>query len=291
MRAFCPNFHKAQRETFGSSHRIRLQNEGCRVTRGRDQVRFSPMLLLHICAGTLGCLSGALAVSFRKGSQRHRMAGNIFVLSMLSLGASGAYLAFLKSQPGNVLGGTLTFYLVATAWMTARRRDGETDLFDWGALLAALAIGAVTVTFGLEAATSQTGLKHGYAAGPYFFLGSVALICATGDLRLLVRGGISGTRRIARHLWRMCYAWFIASASIFLARAHIFPTLLRKTGVLFLLSFLPLILMIFWLIRVRFKNAYDRNPVPGTGDAYSLRTHPLSITAPRLKPAAKENET
>jgi hypothetical protein len=34
---------------------------------------------------------------------------------MLGLSASGAYLAFMKSQPGNVLGGTLTFYLVATA--------------------------------------------------------------------------------------------------------------------------------------------------------------------------------
>ena len=229
-------------------------------------MRFSPMLLLHICAGTLGCLSGALAVSFRKGSHRHRLAGNIFVISMLSLGASGVYLAVVKSQPGNILGGTLTFYLVATAWMTARRRNGETGLFDWGALLAAVAIAAVTVTFGLEAASSQAGLKYGYSPGPYFFLGSVALISAAGDARLLVRRSISGTQRIARHLWRMCYAWFIASASIFLARQHIFPALLRKTGVLFLLSFLPLILMIFWLVRVRFKNAYERNPVSDTHD-------------------------
>src|SRR5208282_4942862 len=108
-------------------------------------MRFSPMLLLHICAGTLGCLSGAVTVSFRKGSQRHRAAGNIFVISMLSLAASGVYLAIVKSQPGNVLGGTLTFYLVATAWMIARRREGETDLFDRGALLVALALAAVTV--------------------------------------------------------------------------------------------------------------------------------------------------
>ena len=235
-------------------------------------MRFSPILLLHICAGTLGCLSGAVAVSFRKGSQRHRLAGNIFVISMLSLGASGVYLAVVKSQPGNVLGGTLTFYLVATAWMTARRRNGETDLFDWGALLAALAIATVAVTYGVEAANNQTGLRHGYPAGPYFFLGTVAVLAAAGDVRILVRGGISGTQRIARHLWRMCYAWFIASASIFLARAHVFPALLRKTGVLFLLSFLPLMLMIFWLVRVRFKNAYQRNPVLSTGNVYPLRT-------------------
>jgi len=82
-------------------------------------------------------------------------------------------------------------------------------------------------------------------------LGLVAVLAVTGDIRMLVRGGISGTARIARHLWRMCFAFFIAAASIFLARPHLFPVFMRRSGILFLLSFLPLILMVFWLIRVR----------------------------------------
>jgi len=220
-------------------------------------VALSPMLLFHICAGTSGLLSGAVAMSFRKGSSRHRVSGDVFVVSMLSLSASGVYLALLKHQPGNILGGALTFYLVATAWRIARRRDGETESFDWGALLVVLAVGAVAVTFGLEAAHSQTGLKYGYPAGPYSFLGSVAIIAAAGDIRMLVRGGVSGAQRIARHLWRMCFGWFIASASIFLARPHLFPALLRKTGVLYLLTVLPLILMVFWLIRVLSRSRRD----------------------------------
>jgi len=217
---------------------------------------FSPMLIFHICAGTIGCLSGFVAVFLRKGSRQHGLAGNVFVASMLSLGASGVYLASLKSQPGNIVGGTLTFYLVATAWMTAKRRDGEPGIFDWGALLVAMAIAAVEVTWGIEAANSPTGLKYDYPPGPYFFMGSVAVLATAGDIRLLLRGGISGTQRIARHLWRMCFALFIASASIFLARQHLFPDLLRKTGALVFLSVLPLLLMIFWLLRVRFANAY-----------------------------------
>ncbi|MBZ5683280.1 MAG: hypothetical protein LAO24_24605 [Acidobacteriia bacterium] len=164
----------------------------------------------------------------------------------------------MKSQPGNILGGALTFYLVATAWMTARRRDGRTGMFDWGALLVVLSVAAVTVTYGMEAAKSQTGLKYGYPFGPYFFLGSVALLATAGDVRMLVRAGMSGTQRIARHLWRMCFALFIAAASIFLARQQVFPALLRKTGVLVLLSVLPLLLMIFWLIRVRFADVYKK---------------------------------
>ena len=172
----------------------------------------------------------------------------------------------MKSQPGNILGGTLTFYLVATAWLAAKRRDVGPGIFDWGALLVVLTVGAIQVTYGLEAAFSQTGLKYGYSPGPYFFLGSVAVIAATGDIRMLARHGISGTQRIARHLWRMCFALFIAASSIFLARQQLFPVLLQKAGVLILLSFLPLLLMIFWLVRVRFASAFKRRR-PVVGDA------------------------
>jgi len=45
----------------------------------------SPILLGHICAGTLGLLSGTAAISFRKGSRRHALAGKIFVASMLTM--------------------------------------------------------------------------------------------------------------------------------------------------------------------------------------------------------------
>jgi hypothetical protein len=219
----------------------------------------SPLLLLHIIAGTLGMLSGFVAVFLLKGSRRHGLAGRVFVAAMLILSASGACLAVMKSQPGNILGGALTFYLVATAWLTVRRGDGEQPgIFDWGALLIVLAVGACQLTFGLEAANSRTGLKYGYPPGPYFFMGSVALLAIVGDIRMLVRRGISGTQRIARHLWRMCFALFIAASSIFLARQHLFPAFMRKTGALVFLSVLPLLLMIFWLIRVRFGNAWQR---------------------------------
>jgi len=238
----------------------------------------SPILLLHICSGTTGVLSGFAAISFRKGSRRHRAAGNVFVISMLSLGATAVYLALMKSQMTNVFGGALTFYLVATAWMTARRREGKPGIFDWVALLGALTIGTVIVTYGFDAAHSPRGLKAGVPAGMYFFLGSIALLAAVGDVRMLVRGGISGTQRLARHLWRMCFALFIASASIFIARPHLFPALFRKTGLLFLLGVGPLLLMIFWLARVRFAKAYKGKSRPSRSAVYPLPPQP-STTA------------
>ena len=217
-------------------------------------MRYSPLLIFHICAGTVGFLSGVPAVIFRKGSRQHALAGKVFVVSMLSLAASGVYLAIVKSQAGNIFGGVLTFYLVATAWITARRREGQPGILDWGALLFSSTLTAFTAASAFAAANSPTGEKFGYPPGVYIFLGSIALLAAIGDFRVLRRRGISGPQRIARHLWRMCFAFFIAAASIFLARQHLFPAIMRRTGVLTLLSVMPLLVMIFWLIRVRFTN-------------------------------------
>jgi len=223
-------------------------------------------------AGTLGILSGFAAIFLRKGSRQHGVAGNVFFISMLIMSVSAVYLAFMKHQINNGFGGILTSYLVATAWVTARRRDGETGIFDWSALLVALAVGATIVTYGVEVANNPTASKDGLPVGMYFFMGSVALLAAAGDVRMLVRGGVFGAHRIARHLWRMCFALFNATGSLFLGQQQVFPAFLRKTNVLFVPAILPLILMIFWLVRVRFTNAYKRKSMPRGGDVYSLRT-------------------
>ena len=221
----------------------------------------SSLLMLHIVGGTLGMLAGFVAVSLRKGSRRHALAGNVFVGAMIGLSVTGLYLALMKSQPTNVLAATLTLYLVTTAWTAASRRAGAPGIFDWSALLVSLAVGAVELTWGVKAILSPTGINHGYPPGPYFMFGFVALLASAGDIRMIARRGISGRPRIARHLWRMCFALFIAAASIFLARPHLFPTILQKTGALVFLSVLPLLLMIFWLIRVRWANAYKVQPI------------------------------
>ena len=231
------------------------------------------LLPLHVSAGIAGILSGTAAMSFRKGSPRHALAGKIFVISMLTMAASAVYLAALKHQNNNVGGGVLTFYLVATAWVTAKRRDGETSIFDWVALLIPLWAGIGGWINGLEAVHSPTGSKYGVPAGMHFFLGSVMLLAAAGDVRMLLRGGVFGAQRIVRHLWRMCFGLFIATGSFFLGQgSKVFPAFILKTNVLFIPAILPLILLIFWLFRVRFTYAYKRKSMPRGADVYSLPT-------------------
>jgi uncharacterized membrane protein len=234
-------------------------------------MRYPPVLIFHIFSGTLGLLSGLVAVFLRKGSRWHRLTGNVFVLSMLGLGASGAYLGFMKSQVTNVLAGIFTIYLVTTAWLTARRRDMQRSAFDWIALLAITTYGGTQMTFGLRAVQSATDALYGYRPGLYFTFGTLALISAAGDVRMILRG-LSGTQRLVRHLWRMCFALFIASGSIFIARPHLFPMVLRKTYVILFLGILPLSLMIFWVIRVRVTSATKKKLSARVRGVYSLQT-------------------
>jgi len=105
-----------------------------------------------------------------------------------------------------------------------------------------------------------------------FFVGSVVLLAAAGDVRMLVRGGVFGRQRIVRHLWRMCFGLFIATGSFFIGQPQVFPAFIRKTNLLFVLGTLPLMLMIFWFFRVRFTKAYKAKSMPGRGDAYPIGT-------------------
>jgi hypothetical protein len=211
-------------------------------------------------------------MSFRKGSRRHILAGKVFVASMLTMAVAAVYLAIAKHQPNNIGGGILTFYLIGTAWLTARRRDGGTSHFDWFAALIPLTIGILGWMNGLDALRSPEGAKYGVPAGMHLFMGSVCLFAATGDVRMLVSGGVLGTKRIARHLWRMCFGLFIAAGSFFLGPSnrplrllstvglgqYLSPVLFR-TSFYLVLTILPLLLLIFWLVRVRFTSAYKRN--------------------------------
>jgi hypothetical protein len=79
---------------------------------------------------------------------------------------------------------------------------------------------------------------------------------------MLVRGGVFfGAQRIVRHLWRMCFALFIAAGSFFLGQQRVFPASWRGAKVWFVLAFLPLLLMIFWLVRVWLTNAYKQKAI------------------------------
>ena len=234
---------------------------------------YSPLLPVHIAGGIVGLLSGTAALIFRKGGRWHVLAGKVFVASMLIMSGFAVYLAVLKQQPGNIGGGILTFYLILTAWLTARRRDGQTGVYDWALLVIPLALGALTWMAGLQKMRSPAPPQDGVPAGMNFFMGTVMLLAGAGDLRMLLGGGVAGAKRVVRHLWRMCFGLFIAAGSFFLGPSnrplrllsamglgqHLSPALFGTSLYVFL-SALPLILLIFWVIRVWFFSHYRTRP-------------------------------
>lgn len=230
-----------------------------------------PLLIFHISAGVLAMFAGAAAMSFRKGSRWHGKAGNIFVASMLCMAVAASCLAYMKHQTNNVFGGILTIYMVATAWATARRRGQETGILDWLGFLFALSIGALGVFHGFQKMAGREPVDADTYPFMQLFMSAVILLAGIGDLRMLLRG-ISGKRRIARHLWRMCFGWFIATGSFFLGQQQVFPARLRGSPVLLVPALLPLVLLVFWLIRVRFTNAFKKMSMPRAEQAYPLGT-------------------
>src|SRR5687768_9335419 len=90
---------------------------------------------------------------------------------------------------------------------------------------------------------------------PFFMFGLVALVAAVGDVRMIRAGGVQGSSRLVRHLWRMCWALWVAAASFFLGQADEFPAALRIPALLAVPPLTPLVVMLYWLWRVRVRQS------------------------------------
>jgi len=209
-------------------------------------------LALHIGAGLLALLSGTVAVAARKGGRLHARAGTWFLGAMLVLGATASILEPFRTPPGSPLVGIFVCYFVLTSWVTARRRDGRTGRFELFAGLVAVAFAAATAWGGLAGATTPAG------RGPVFILAALCLFAGLGDLVTVLRKTLTPVQRISRHLWRMCFAFFIATGSFFLGQQQVMPAAVRGSPILFVLAFAPFAIMAFWLVRVRLAKRIGR---------------------------------
>jgi hypothetical protein len=206
-------------------------------------------LWVHIAAGCLALLSGVIAVAARKGGSLHARAGTCFVASMLVLGVTASILEPSRSPPGSPLSGVFVCYFIATGWVTARRRDRATGKFEVIACLIALGFAAATAWGGLTGTTTTAG------RGPVFALAGVCLLAGLLDLNVIVRARLTATQRISRHLWRMCFGFFIATGSFFLGQQKVMPPAVRGSEILFVLAFAPFAVMAFWLVRLRLQKS------------------------------------
>jgi uncharacterized membrane protein len=210
------------------------------------------MRAIHIIAGLLALVAGAVALYAAKGSWLHRRSGIVFVGAMLVMASLGAYMAALRPDRGSSMAGVLTFYLVSTSLLTVRRTVEQSRGLVIAFMLVAFGVGVFGYSLGFEAPHSANGKVDGLPPQPMFMFGTVGLLAAMLDARMLWAGHIEGAQRIARHLWRMTFAMWIATTSFFLGQAKLFPQPLRQSGLLFIPVVLVLVLLFYWLIRTLF---------------------------------------
>ncbi len=210
------------------------------------------LLWAHIAGGSLALLAGAVVVTAPKGSPLHARAGTWFLASMLVLGVTASILEPFRSPPGSPIGGIMICYFVLTSWVTARRRDGNTRNFEIVAGAVALVTAPIIAWGGLTGATTPAG------PGPVFALAGLCLLAGLGDLKAVLRGKLTPVQRLSRHLWRMCFAFFVATGSFFLGQQDVMPAAVRGSPILFVLAFAPFAFMLFWLVRLRFAKMVGR---------------------------------
>jgi uncharacterized membrane protein len=217
----------------------------------RGTLIHSIILWVHIAGGLTALASGAMAIAMRKGGALHARAGTLFCAGMLVLGVTAAILEPFRPVPGSPVGGIMVCYFVVTAWMTARRRDGRPGRIEKIACAGAFALAALLAWGAATGATTPAG------PGPIFAIAGVCLLAGLLDLNSIVRK-LSAAQRLSRHLWRMCFAFFIATGSFFLGQQDVLPKAVHGSPILFVLAFAPFAVMLFWLVRLRFGKALAR---------------------------------
>lgn len=222
---------------------------------------------IHIAGGVLALVTGAVAIAVRKGGSVHAKVGIGFCVSMLVLGATASILAPLKSSPDSPVGGIMVCYFVATAWMAAHRRSGAPGRFEKIACVAVLIMAMAIIGEGISLAFSPTPPSVPPGPGALLALGGLCLLAGLADLKFILRGKLSPTQRISRHLWRMCFALFIATGSFFLGQQDVLPQAVRGSPILIVLAIAPFALMLFWLVRVRFSGMVSRLKLPDVARA------------------------
>ena len=206
------------------------------------------LLPFHIVAGVLALVFGYVALYAKKGATLHRTSGILFVYAVVTMSLSGALMAFINASSVNVVAGLLTFYFVMTALLTVRPRLQVSHWIDAVAMLFALTVAILAFRTGFEVAS-----RGRPEAGPMFVFAVVGLLAAAGDVRMMRARGIEGPRRIARHLWRMCFAMWVAAASFFWGPPRRVPEVIRIPALQAVLVLIPIVAMLYWLWRIRVR--------------------------------------
>jgi len=209
------------------------------------------MLVCHFGAALIALVAGSIALSVTKGGRLHKRSGMVFTWAMITTGVLAAVISAYEGK--SVVGGVFAAYLVFTAATTVKPLPGAGRGLDVALMILAFTLAAVSYANGVVVWQQPGHMFAGVPAGMIFFIATICLLAAFGDLRMIREGGPRGTRRLTRHLWRMCFGLFIATGSFFLGQMQFVPAPIRVVPLLVVLAVAPLLFLMYWLWRVRLR--------------------------------------
>jgi uncharacterized membrane protein len=234
------------------------------------------MVWIHIVFGSISLITGAIALYALKGGSLHRKSGIFFAYAMFAMSLSGSYIAVTLPVRISVIAGLLAAYLVATSWLTVRQPKWHSPAVDAALMITAFITAVMAFYFGALALSAPDGRLDRFPSTPFFIFGSVALIGALLDLRMLIVKGVAGKHRIARHLWRMGFAMYIATSAFFLGQAQLFPEAVRKLWLLAIPVLLVLVTTAYWLFRtLRGRTQIPARETNASADSRSPQRAPV----------------
>lgn len=211
-------------------------------------------LAVHFAAGLVSIIAGTIALAVAKGGRLHKRSGLVFTVAMLALGFTAAGIGAYENSPGQVFGGLLAAYMVFSAMTTVKSIPGVGQRVNVALMVIAFGYGVVSVYSGIAEWRDPTVEVIGRPrVVPPLVIGMVMLLAAVGDWRAIRSDGLRGSQRLARHLWRMCFGLFIATGSFFLGQMKFIPAPVRVVPLLLVLAFAPLLLLGYWMWRVRVR--------------------------------------
>jgi uncharacterized membrane protein len=209
-------------------------------------------LAFHVGTGLTALAAGFLALALRKGGKWHRVGGRVFVVAMIATGITATAISLYEGKE-SFAGGLVTAYLVFTAYTTVKPLPGAHRQVDIALMVMAFVFGTLGYVRAFDALGRPGSQIEGVPAGMMFFMTTIVMLAAIGDARMVLAGGITGARRLARHLWRMCFGLFIASGSFLIGQMKVIPEPIRIGPLLVVLAVSPLVMLLYWMWRVRLR--------------------------------------
>ena len=212
------------------------------------------LMAFHGLIGTGIIATGIAALVSRKGASLHRTSGKFYAVQFCLMGLVVAASAVAATGLVSALGiifTALIIYLVLTSWATVRTPPATLDRLSHVAPPVGIAIGAVALFWGWQAQTGRLQLADDIPVEAFFAFAALAFLSAYGDIALVRRGGIAGTRRLIRHLWRMCLALYFSVATLFTGPGSvIFPDAIRGSWPLMIPELAIVALTVTFIVRL-----------------------------------------